>query len=110
MSISPTRSSLGERSRSRGPRTTYSARFGSALADAARTRRKQLDGLSSDETDEVTRAQRVALSQVLHEISAAQKRLIAGTFGACTRCTRTIPVERLEIRPWSATCVTCASR
>ena len=80
------------------------------LQEAAETRQQQLEGLTSAEADEVTRAQREALNQVLLEISAARQRLVEGTFGSCTGCAQSIPVERLEIRPWSATCVSCARR
>jgi DnaK suppressor protein len=85
-------------------------RFERELQEAAETRQQQLEGLTSAEADEVTRAQREALNQVLLEISAARQRLAEGTFGSCTGCALSIPVERLEIRPWSATCVSCARR
>jgi DnaK suppressor protein len=85
-------------------------RFERELQEAAATKQQQLDGLLRAETDEVTRAQREALNQVLLEISAARQRLAEGTFGSCTGCALSIPVERLEIRPWSATCVSCARR
>ena len=85
-------------------------RFERELQEAAETRQQQLEGLTSAEADEVTRAQREALNQVLLEISAARQRLAEGTFGSCTGCAQSIPVERLEIRPWSATCVSCARR
>ena len=85
-------------------------RFERELQEAAETRQQQLEGLTSAEADEVTRAQREALNQVLLEISAARQRLVEGTFGSCMGCAQSIPVERLEIRPWSATCVSCARR
>ena len=86
------------------------ARFDRELQEAAATRQQQLDGLPRAQTDEVTRAQREALHQVLLEISAARQRLREGTFGSCTGCAQSIPVERLEIRPWSATCISCARK
>lgn len=85
-------------------------RFGRELQEAAESRVQQLDGLTGAETDEVARAQREALNQVLLEISAARQRLDQGTFGSCTGCGQPIPVERLEIRPWSATCIACARK
>lgn len=110
MTMSPTRSALlGARSTSQAS-TIPLARFEGALAEAAETRKLQLDGLPSAETDEVTRAQREALNQVLQEISTAQQRLAEGTFGLCTGCAQPIPLARLEIRPWATTCVTCAHR
>ena len=92
------------------PDSLMAIRFDRELQEAAETRQQQLEGLTGAETDEVTRAQRVALNQVLLEISAARQRLVEGTFGSCTGCAQSIPVERLEIRPWSATCVSCARR
>ena len=90
--------------------SSMAARFDRELHEAAETRRQQLDGLPRAESDEVTRAQRDALNQVLREISAARRRLREGTFGSCTGCAEAIPVERLEIRPWSATCISCARK
>lgn len=84
--------------------------FEQALTEAAAVRRGQLDGLPSGEDDEVAAGQRASLEQTLDEITAAQGRLAAGTFGTCTRCGSTIPGERLELRPWAATCVGCARR
>jgi DnaK suppressor protein len=108
--MSPTRSVFSAPRSTSPSMTTLMSRFERALAEAAETRQQQLEGLATAETDEVTRAQREALNQVLQEISTAQKRMVEGTFGFCTGCAQPIPVERLEIRPWSATCVTCASR
>ncbi|GAA2124954.1 TraR/DksA family transcriptional regulator [Nocardioides bigeumensis] len=90
--------------------TLTAARFDRELQQAAETRQQQLDGLPRAQTDEVTRAQREALNQVLREIAAARKRLVEGTFGSCTGCAQSIPVERLEVRPWSATCISCARK
>lgn len=90
--------------------TLTAARFDRELQEAAETRQQQLDGLPSAQTDEVTRAQRESLHQVLLEISAARQRLHEGTFGSCTGCDQSIPIERLEIRPWSATCISCARK
>lgn len=46
----------------------------------------------------------------LEDIDLAIARIDAGTYGACTKCTQEIPLQRLEVRPHSATCVPCASR
>jgi len=45
----------------------------------------------------------------LAEIDAALDRLAAGTYGACERCGRQIPADRLEARPVARLCVGCAS-
>ncbi|MGB0099812.1 MAG: hypothetical protein WBP61_05980 [Nocardioides sp.] len=81
-----------------------------ALDEAARTRLDQLDRLPASQDDLVVAAQRSALHQTLVEITAAQERIAAATFGTCTHCHRSISLERLEFRPWSATCVGCTGR
>jgi DnaK suppressor protein len=40
-------------------------------------------------------------------VDAAIARLDAGTYGACQRCGRPIPPERLEALPWAAYCIAC---
>ena len=47
--------------------------------------------------------------QSLAEVDAALARIDAGTYGVCTSCEVAIPVERLEARPASSSCVPCAS-
>jgi hypothetical protein len=39
----------------------------------------------------------------------ALEKIDDGTYGLCDRCGRSIPEERLEARPWSTLCVSCAS-
>ncbi|WP_329133698.1 TraR/DksA C4-type zinc finger protein [Streptomyces sp. NBC_01476] len=45
----------------------------------------------------------------LAELDRALERLERGEYGRCERCGRQIPAERLQIRPATNTCVTCAS-
>lgn len=79
----------------------------SALVAAAASRYDQLRSLPEIEGDPLVAAQRDALAQTITEIAAARRRVEAGTFGTCTGCGQPIPAERLELRPWAATCVTC---
>ncbi|WP_030756794.1 MULTISPECIES: TraR/DksA family transcriptional regulator [unclassified Streptomyces] len=44
----------------------------------------------------------------LEELDRALQRLEHGEYGRCEGCGRTIPPERLEIRPAATTCVHCA--
>jgi RNA polymerase-binding transcription factor DksA len=44
----------------------------------------------------------------LAQIDQAIGRLDEGTFGFCATCLRPIPVARLEARPYSTQCVSCA--
>lgn len=80
------------------------------LEEATTTRRAQLDRLSPAADDPVGIAQQAALRQTLAEIGAARERIARGRFGTCTACRGPISPERLEFRPWSATCVRCAGR
>jgi DnaK suppressor protein len=49
---------------------------------------------------EAARAQLAAVNDAL-------SRLDAGTYGRCESCGKPIAAERLEIRPFATTCVTC---
>ena len=44
----------------------------------------------------------------LVELTEAEERLTAGTYGACAVCGATIPDGRLEARPTATTCVSCS--
>jgi DnaK suppressor protein len=44
----------------------------------------------------------------LAAVEQAIDRTAEGTFGICPGCNRAIPLERLNVLPWAATCVTCA--
>ena len=45
--------------------------------------------------------------RLLDEIDAAQARLAAGTFGACERCGKAIPLARLRAVPTARLCIAC---
>lgn len=86
------------------------ARIEDALAEAATSRRRQLEELPDPNGDPTAAAHHSSVVLILAEIEAAQGRLAQGTFGECERCGTAIPVERLELRPWTRLCVRCASR
>jgi DnaK suppressor protein len=44
------------------------------------------------------------------QIESALVRLDEGSYGVCTTCHRAIPMERLDVRPYSTQCVACAGR
>ena len=44
------------------------------------------------------------------DVVRALEKIEEGTYGLCDRCGASIPDERLEARPWSVRCVSCASR
>jgi DnaK suppressor protein len=47
---------------------------------------------------------------LLSKVSRALERVDAGTYGICESCGKPIPVERLDVLPYSTLCVECASR
>jgi DnaK suppressor protein len=47
---------------------------------------------------------------LLRKVDRALERVEAGTYGLCESCGNAIPVERLDVLPYSTLCVECASR
>jgi DnaK suppressor protein len=47
---------------------------------------------------------------LLGKANRALERVDAGTYGICESCGKAIPIERLEVLPYSTLCVECASR
>jgi DnaK suppressor protein len=45
----------------------------------------------------------------LADTERALAKLDEGTYGTCDRCGDPIPQERLDARPWTATCVRCSA-
>jgi DnaK suppressor protein len=64
-------------------------------------------------TEAVDRLNTVGAAQGLAamrgDVERALAKLDERTYGTCDSCGREIPPERLEARPWSVLCVTCAS-
>ena len=89
------------------------ARFRTLLetqrADCVHQREDALAECAQSVPDPVAQRRSADLAVTISEIDAALARIDAGTYGACTKCGTTIPEERLELRPFSATCVTCSS-
>jgi RNA polymerase-binding transcription factor DksA len=57
--------------------------------------------------DPVAQRRSADLLRTIEEIDAALARIEAGTYGSCDRCGAALPEERLELRPFAATCVAC---
>lgn len=47
---------------------------------------------------------------LLRKAERALEEIDAGTYGTCEACGKAIPVERLEVLPYSTLCVECAGR
>ena len=63
---------------------------------------------STSVPDAVAVSRAASLRRTVEEIDAALARIETGSFGACMRCGQAIPLPRLEVRPFAATCVACA--
>jgi DnaK suppressor protein len=65
-------------------------------------------------TEAVDRLEKVGTAEQLasmrEDVVRALAKLDDGTYGLCDTCGRLIPAERLEARPWSVLCVSCAGR
>jgi len=57
--------------------------------------------------DAVALNRAATLLHTLGEIDAALSRIDAGTYGRCVHCGAAIARERLECRPFAASCVPC---
>ena len=51
-----------------------------------------------------------AAARALAEIDEALARWDAGTYGVCSDCGRSIPLDRLRARPAATRCVACAEK
>lgn len=47
---------------------------------------------------------------LLRKVDRALERVAAGSYGICESCGNSIPVERLDVLPYSTLCVECAAR
>jgi len=105
-----------------------------SVADALRTRLENLDAeldeltavprdpaaavsfgkrIGDGTTEAIARMTKVGTAEQLSVMRAdvvrALEKIEDGTYGLCDRCGASIPDERLEARPWSVLCVSCAS-
>ncbi|MGY1815292.1 TraR/DksA family transcriptional regulator [Blastococcus sp. SYSU D00820] len=76
-------------------------------ADCVRQRELALAETATSLPDPVAVSRAAALLRTIEEIDAALERIAAGTYGVCTGCGSAIPAERLEFRPFAASCVSC---
>jgi RNA polymerase-binding transcription factor DksA len=79
-------------------------------AEFAREREEALAECAQSVPDPVAQRRAADLKETIEQVDAALARIEAGTYGSCTGCGTTIPEERLELRPFSATCVACTQR
>ena len=78
-------------------------------ADCVRQREEALAECAQSVPDPVAQRRSADLKDTIAEIDVALARIDDGTYGACSKCGTTIPEERLELRPFTATCVACST-
>jgi DnaK suppressor protein len=71
------------------------------------TQLRALEQTGPDSEEQMTSTHKDTLQRVLTEIEAAFTRVQDGSYGTCRNCTKPIPVERLEILPYTPFCVPC---
>ncbi|GGS35820.1 molecular chaperone DnaK [Streptomyces daghestanicus] len=71
---------------------------------------RALDAGGRDAADHPLSAQAEAIGRDLKEIDEAFARVEDGTYGRCLGCAKPVPVERLEILPYTRYCVGCRRR
>ncbi|HEY4624705.1 MAG TPA: TraR/DksA C4-type zinc finger protein [Blastococcus sp.] len=76
-------------------------------ADCVRQREEALAECAQSVPDPVAQRRSADLQVTIDEIDAALARIAVGTYGRCTGCQTEIPEERLELRPFAGTCVSC---
>jgi RNA polymerase-binding protein DksA len=90
--------------------------FTTMLREQQGFRQEQLRGPTpgesarSDAEAEVEAVVRRGAIAALAEIDAALARMQNGTYGRCTVCGEDIGIERLEILPQTARCISCERR
>ncbi|MEU6389544.1 TraR/DksA C4-type zinc finger protein [Streptomyces sp. NPDC046939] len=88
--------------------TPHEARQRLAHERASRlTQLQAIDEAGAGEGEGVMSAQKDVIKRVLTEIDAAFARIQDGTYGICRSCAKPVPVERLEILPYTPFCVPC---
>ncbi|MFC9915709.1 TraR/DksA family transcriptional regulator [Streptomyces sp. NPDC059862] len=71
------------------------------------TQLQAIDETRQNAEEQVMAAQKDTIARVLNEIDAASTRIQDGSYGICQGCSKPIPVERLEILPYTRFCVPC---
>jgi DnaK suppressor protein len=77
-------------------------------AECLRQRELAMTETATSVPDAVAVSRAASLGRTIAEIDAALERIAAGSYGICTGCGTAIPLPRLEVRPFAATCVGCA--
>ncbi len=79
-------------------------------ADCVEQREAALIECAQSVPDPVALSRSSSLQDTITEIDAALERITAGSYGSCVHCAGSIPEERLELRPYAGSCVSCTDR
>ncbi|MDT0275996.1 TraR/DksA family transcriptional regulator [Blastococcus goldschmidtiae] len=79
-------------------------------ADCVRQREAALEECAQSVPDPVALSRSASLSDTITAIDQALERIAAGSYGSCVHCGAGIPEERLELRPYAGSCVSCTER
>ncbi|MBR8639956.1 TraR/DksA C4-type zinc finger protein [Streptomyces tuirus] len=71
------------------------------------TQLRAIDEAGQEAAEQLMSAQKDTIERVLKEIDAAFARVQDGSYGICQGCSTPVPVERLEILPYTRFCVPC---
>ena len=85
----------------------FRAQLETQRAECVHQREEALAECAQSVPDPVAQRRSADLQRTIAEIDAALHRIDAGTYGTCSGCGSAIPEERLELRPFTATCVAC---
>jgi DnaK suppressor protein len=85
----------------------FRAQLEQQRADCVQQRQEALEECAQSLPDDVALARSASLQRTIEQIDAALHRIDLGTYGTCARCGAAIPEERLELRPFTDTCVRC---
>ncbi len=92
-----------------GAHDRFRALLAEHRADCVRQREEALAECAQSVPDPVAQRRSADLLVTIEQIDAALARIATGTYGRCTGCQREIPEERLELRPFAGTCVSCTA-
>ena len=87
--------------------TPFRALLETQRAGCIQQRELALAETATSMPDPVAMSRAASLLRRIEEIDAALARIADGSYGVCARCRGDIPLERLEFRPYAATCVAC---
>jgi DnaK suppressor protein len=69
---------------------------------------EELRAIDPDNISEVTEVLAAGARAALHDVLGALRRMDVGTYGSCTECGYTLPLERLEVLPQVGQCLECS--